>query len=804
MNQFHDNWRNFLVEGSFKEKKLLREVSTDEFEHIRRALDEMEPKDWAFNDLFGGKNRVLIPFPTREAKSTLGKFVYFFEDAGWEVDWDKGMISGTKDFVDSSPASVVGGLFGDGVKHKTKKMQMKIGKFFSKMKNMTGKYSAIKEKLAKGAGPDVQGAGFLTGKQVEEILGEEDTIQYYRLYDQIKGFVGNNVGLSQIFFRGDSDYVDSMAQYWQQKADYIKKNLSSLDENNYSILITRHPVDILRMSDFDDINSCHSPPTRPQSEGSYYKCAVAEAHGHGAVAYIVNNSDLDEEFGTRNIRAIQESSAFQQVQDLFYDDARDEGGEIEPVSRLRLRQVRHFKETSKWTATGAPVEEPGVEIAVPERRVYGVKVPGFRDKVLEWARANQEEALLNAPKSGNDEIDLGQFTKYGGSYEDNLLPDLIRDLYDDERFREFAKIFTGGIKKDHSTQHQLEKELVLTNLDRVGREAAEIMGNYNLDNFEIELDYDEEDGEAYIIPTVFMTMEFDADEWIAEEKGRFVLPHLPGEFEDYGEGWDIFGTGEYDTSFERRGEGPYGVVVRMKVMVDKLGDITRWMHPHDLEEMMAALYDAEGTKYAGFKMIATGYLMREGALDGGEVDRLGSAAETGDLDSGDWDVETEEGDHEPHRYELVTANMRLEISFENTTVEMLKKIIEEREFWLGIRTIMTKESRGSFASEYQVDTDRFFDDIDEEGKVLHFRLNYHIGVDDNDDRARAWKALIETWNDEEELAKTIQVQFDKWVRAYSGPTVRNARGKRMVESKIKVRSKSQEQRMYDKWRRFLK
>ena len=791
MSRFHNNWRNFLAEGSFKDEKLLREITGDEFEHIRKALDEMEPKDWAFNDVFDGKNRVLIPFPTREAKSTLGMFVQFFDDAGWQVDWDKGMISGTKEVMDTSPSTVGARLFGDDVPAaKLKKMQMKIGKFLSKMKNMSGKYMALKRKAEEATGS--ANVRYLTGKQIEEALGEEGTKQYYRLYDQISGYVGNDATISGRFTKSDG-FADSMAQYWQQEADYIKKNLSSLDENRYSILITRHPVDILRMSDFDDINSCHSPPSRPQSEGSYYKCAVAEAHGHGAVAYVVNNSDLEEEFGTRNIRAIQESSAFQQVQDLFYDDARGEGGEIEPVSRLRLRQVRHFE-----TATPKHHDE-GAQIAVPERRIYGVKVPGFRDKVLEWVRANQEEVLLKAPKSTNDEVDLGKFIKYGGSYEDNLLPDLIRDIYDDERFREFAKIFTGRIQKDHSTQQELERTLVLTNLDRVQREAAEVMENYNLDYFEVELEYDEEEGEAYIIPTVQMVMDFDTDEWIAGDKGRAILTHLAREFEDYGEGWDIFGTGEYDTSYERENGR-----VRMKVMVDKLGDMAAWMNSGDLDELLSTLYDAEGSKYEGYKMIATGYLMREGALDGGEVDRLGWAAENDDLDSGDWDVETEEGDHEPHRYELVTANMRLEISFESTTVEILKKIIEEREFWLGIRTIMTKESRGSFASEYQVDTDRFIDDIDEEGKALYFRLNYHIGVDDNDDRARAWKALIETWNDEEELAKMIQDQFDKWVRAYSGPVVKNAKGERMVESKLKIRSKSQEQRMYDKWRRFLK
>ena len=92
MSKFHNNWRDFLAEGSFKEKKLLREITEDELEHIEKALDEMDPEDLAFNDLFGGKNRVLIPFPTKDATSELGKFVHFFDEADWQVDWDKGIM----------------------------------------------------------------------------------------------------------------------------------------------------------------------------------------------------------------------------------------------------------------------------------------------------------------------------------------------------------------------------------------------------------------------------------------------------------------------------------------------------------------------------------------------------------------------------------------------------------------------------------------------------------------------------------------------------------------------------------------
>ena len=47
------------------------------------------------------------------------------------------------------------------------------------------------------------------------------------------------------------------------------------------------------MSDFEDITSCHSPPSRGGGD-SYYKCAVAEAHGHGAVAYVAKTENILE------------------------------------------------------------------------------------------------------------------------------------------------------------------------------------------------------------------------------------------------------------------------------------------------------------------------------------------------------------------------------------------------------------------------------------------------------------------------------------------------------------------------------
>ena len=60
------NWNAFLSEGRHESKVvkngLLREITEDEAEAIQGVLDKMDGDVLAFNDLFGGKNRLIIPF----------------------------------------------------------------------------------------------------------------------------------------------------------------------------------------------------------------------------------------------------------------------------------------------------------------------------------------------------------------------------------------------------------------------------------------------------------------------------------------------------------------------------------------------------------------------------------------------------------------------------------------------------------------------------------------------------------------------------------------------------------------------
>ena len=143
---YHQNWRNFLTEGKFVDTndKLLREVTEEELEAVTDVIGELGPEDKAFNHIFKGKNRVLIPFVTKDYESDLGKFVKFFEDAKYKVDWDLGILSGEIEFHGRSIVD----LFGDERKPpKKKKIQMKIGKFLAKLIDDTKKFQDLERKI---------------------------------------------------------------------------------------------------------------------------------------------------------------------------------------------------------------------------------------------------------------------------------------------------------------------------------------------------------------------------------------------------------------------------------------------------------------------------------------------------------------------------------------------------------------------------------------------------------------------------------------------------------------------------------
>ena len=844
MSKFHSNWRKFLTEGTFKEQRMLREVSEDEVEHIRKALDELGPEELAFQDIFGEKTRVLIPFPTKDKESALGKFVAFFDNAGYQVNWGMGIMFGTKEFNDTSPgaiAAMLGALSRGGPDEraiKPKKIQMKIGKFFSKIDNLAKKIRKYQETMlnATEAGFDSDNEPVLskrlewqaswegeynsgemwrnlTGREIKSALGDQET-NYYRAVDQLRGFLNSDGRLMTQALKTEQPLGPVMAQYWQANADFIKKNVGTLEGDTYSILITRHPMDVLRMSDFDDITSCHSPGSRG-GEASYYKCAVAEAHGHGGLAYVVRTSDLEEEFGTRNINAINESSAFQQNDDLFYDELRDTGGEIEPEARLRLRQVRYFENG----VNNAKRHDEGVQLAVPEQATYGKNIPGFEaavDKWLSGVQGAQVKYIAGGWTDGEPKINFKNFVKYGGSYEDTGIGELLKAMFDKEHAGREVK-YSGSVyavEQDYETEKQLERELDFGGtraLRQAGDEAVEdfkqTVGSSRIQ--EIDIDIEQEDGGVYAIPSVVIKFIFE-DTNLTPEKYQSlkdIVRYIPQDMEDYGQNYDIFVKGRSFSNrayTEARGGMADGENLVITLGIDFMkvnAGMLSFSGPDEMVDTMADTADTVNTHYEGYKILIQRFLMREGMVEGGVLEELGREVDNGEYNLLDWNVEVEYGDNEPHEYELVTANLPCEIDFSNTTKEIAQKIVADRVFWIRIREIMSDKARQRVEDDegYQVDYDRFVDEIDPVSKRIEFRLNFHVGEDDRDSQVELFKAILDEWGGVEAVEELIQTEFNKFARAYNPENPQT-----ISESHLRLRNRSREERMFDKWRRFLK
>jgi len=90
-----------------------------------------------------------------------------------------------------------------------------------------------------------------------------------------------------------------LLQWWRKKQTFYTRDedgwnmaqnafSGNIDGDEWRIILSRHPVDVLRMSDVGTISSCHS-------EGSeYFKCAVEESKGNGLIAYMVKTVDLND------------------------------------------------------------------------------------------------------------------------------------------------------------------------------------------------------------------------------------------------------------------------------------------------------------------------------------------------------------------------------------------------------------------------------------------------------------------------------------------------------------------------------
>ena len=182
-------------------------------------------------------------------------------------------------------------------------------------------------------------------------------------------------------------------KWWNKVQAKFLGNPEVLD-NKYSIVISQNPVDVARMSDHRDIQSCHSPGS------DYFECALADARRAGAIAYLIDSDDVP--YIESHINDAE----------VFADRDRDVEG-VTPLARVRLRRFDYVDPDNGFIDA----------FLVPENRIYGRSVPGFLNSVTDWAREEQD----NHPFF-NKKLDPRHIYHRGGTYSDSAFSDMFNNL----------------------------------------------------------------------------------------------------------------------------------------------------------------------------------------------------------------------------------------------------------------------------------------------------------------------------------------------------------------------------------------
>ena len=233
-----------------------------------------------------------------------------------------------------------------------------------------------------------------------------------------------------------SPFSEDEKKWWIKSGNPIPELEATKNKEDYTIIVSRNPIDIARMSDHDGWTSCHAP------HREYFQCAVADAKGAGVVGYVVKKKDLNK--------------IHLQDPEIFGDKKRGIPG-VNPISRLRLRKFVH--------------KEDGYDLAVPENRMYGKQFPGMIDSLRDWALQKQLPKIekYGTPEewknslSGKQRPRMDDFQLMGGSYQDTKGSKLFNYMFGDDL--DHGEADYGGEDEHQNMVDQMQEEVDLIERD---------------------------------------------------------------------------------------------------------------------------------------------------------------------------------------------------------------------------------------------------------------------------------------------------------------------------------------------------
>jgi len=664
-----ENWNKFLTE-----EKTIEEATEEEVGYLDDILHNLEPKDLSFNNIFGDKMRIVRPMKIKDhmldtLKQTLRK-------SGYEPDFTTGLatyhvlnLPGGFDVSGNpkKPSTMIltpeqAQTFTDetwqkehpDAAQKVQKKQIKIGKLLqkgSRLYDNAHKAWNEKEELNPkdfGVEPDKYNPDDTVNvdkyrKAAEEAQAKERK-DLQKLFDVFQDYKSSASSALNMF--------KQLADWWNKKSAFYRENPddAAMVNSPYSIIYTRHPIDVMRMSDFDNIESCHSPPSREGGDSSYYKCAVAEAHGHGPVAYVVRNEDLNDLVDTYELEDIDHQGlldALEENDEEIFQDRERGTGELTPLSRVRLKKFVNPKME--------------ISLAVPSTMIYGKRFPELYQNISDFTKDKQQKELKQIEDSRDTKdpdnsafedgkFNLGDWERFGGSYQDagdypgEVIPTWL------------GYKTTGRTHYDNTTEDNLE----LYNVQEQWQEEVnEIRDSFNRRMAAIRITRaDVEDdgaGEYYIAVQAVFKLVMDEDDFVTsafQDKTRKALESIPQYLIDYGYDW-LEDRLDYSTLNPRSQDWADLIrsaseSIESKIVMEIPIDIEEAnpegggyaYNPDNFQETCLILDEADDSADA-IEELARGVLKREGVLKGGGLFQLAQAIDDESWYEWDYDVDDE-------------------------------------------------------------------------------------------------------------------------------------------------------------------
>jgi len=238
-----------------------------------------------------------------------------------------------------------------------------------------------------------------------------------------------------------SDQVDAVSELLNR---FAYKLVTSKKSDKMTMVFTRVPLEIVRMSDFPHLDSCHAVG------GEFASCATQESISEaGSIIYLFKSM-----FDGKKISYVESTT-----KEILKDDDRGIRGLV-PESRIRLRTY---------------ILDGSIYISVPQGNIYGESYVSFYDEAVKFAKEKQASEISQIVNILQDQNIRSYFKLMGGGYSEGYLEEELAEFLGvdvqliaiDER--EYAESFDVNLPQEYDIEndYKIVTKQILNNYSNI-------------------------------------------------------------------------------------------------------------------------------------------------------------------------------------------------------------------------------------------------------------------------------------------------------------------------------------------------